>query len=198
MLVWGSVLDAVAADPLPIIARVEAHYSAVKTLRADFVQTVHSDLYGDDTQAGRLAIARPGRMRWDFTGDGRVYLITEDRVSIWTPAEGQLLRYPYTPSGADSLLQSLDHVDELFAVSAPAQPTDGGVVLDLTAKAGGGGPSVRLTLGPDLGLTRISLSDSMGTKTEIVFSHVVAGAPIEPSTWTLAVPPDARIIDGMP
>ncbi|MBA2319834.1 MAG: outer membrane lipoprotein carrier protein LolA, partial [Deltaproteobacteria bacterium] len=159
-------LSALAADPVPLVARVEAHYGSVSTLKAAFVQTVRSPTYGDDVQAGTLAVARPGRMRWDFTGDGRVYLVAENRVSIWTPAEKQLLRYPYTPTGADSLLQSLDHVDELFTVTAPDQPSDGGVILDLASKDTSlAGTRVRLVLAPDLSLRQVQLTDPMGTKT---------------------------------
>jgi outer membrane lipoprotein-sorting protein len=193
------VAAALAADPAPIVARVEAHYAAVKTLRADFVQTVRSPAYGDDVQAGRMTIARPGRMRWDFTGDGRVYLVAADRVSIWTPAEKQLLRYPYTPTGASSLLQSLDHVGELFTVTAPEQPANGGVLLDLAGKgADAGASTVRLVLRPDLSLEQVTLLDPLGTRTEIAFTNVAADTAVPESTWTLDLPKDAKIVDGMP
>lgn len=196
---WGLILGAVAlaADPAPIVERIEAHYGAVTSLQASFVQTVKSPVYGDDVQPGRMTLERPGKMRWDFTGDGRVYLTDGKTLTIYTPEAKQAIQYPYTPSGADGLLQSLDRVGDLFTVTAPDPQPATGVVVDLAPKSPDGQVAkVRLTLSAGLDLQRIELTDPMGTKTELVFTDVRAGAALDPATFRFTPPKGTTIISG--
>ncbi len=194
---WGLVLAgmALAADPAPIVERIEAHYGAVTSLQASFVQTVKSPLYGDDVQPGRMTLQRPGKMRWDFTGDGRVYVTDGKMLTMYTPDAKQAIQYPYTPTGADGLLQSLDRVGDLFTVTAPDPQPPTGVVVDLAPKTADGQLSkVRLTLSAGLDLQKIELTDAMGTKTEMVFTDVKAGAALDPATFQFVPPAGTQVI----
>lgn len=186
-----------AADPAPLVARVEAHYAGVTTLQAGFVQTVHSPTYGDDVQRGRMVLQRPGKMRWDFTGDGRVFLSDGTTLTVWQPDVNQVMRYPYTPGGPDSLLQSLDHVGELYTVTAPDPQPASGAVLDLVPKqADGTVAKVRLTLSASLDLQKVELTDPVGTRTELVFSDVKTGGTVDAATFTFVPPKGAQVISG--
>ena len=192
---WWWLGIAWAADPAPLVAKVEARYAGVQTLEARFVQTVRSSLYGEDVQAGRMVLQRPGQMRWDFTGDGRQYIADGKTLTAYTPASRQAIQYPYTPTGADSLLQSLDRVDELFRVVAPdPQPADGGIVLRLTPKGPDQVQEVTLRLGKDLALQQVSLQDAAGGVTVLDFTDVRAGHAVPASTFQFAPPAGTQVI----
>jgi outer membrane lipoprotein carrier protein len=188
-----------AADPGPIVARIEARYAKVATLTASFTQTVHSAIYGDDVQSGTIAIARPGRMRWDFTGDGRIFVSDGTTMWIYTPAAKQALKYPYTPTGANGLLQSLDRVGELFDVTAPDPQPAHGVLVDLAPKQADGQVSkIRLTLSSDLSLQQLDLVDPTGAATSLVFSAVKLDAIVPESTFAFVPPAGTAVVDGAP
>src|SRR5688572_6389790 len=99
---------AVAAEPGPapspppsaevdaLVHRVEARYQAITTLKAGFVQTTRSPVYGDDTQNGTLWLERPNHMRWAFDGERDGKLFVADGTYLWisTTADKQVVKTP--------------------------------------------------------------------------------------------------------
>jgi outer membrane lipoprotein carrier protein len=105
---------------------LDAYLSQLKTLRAEFEQTV-TDGRGDTVQSstGKFVIMRPGRFRWEVTPQGSTsaQLMIADGKNLWfydadldqvsvKPAATSL---PATPA---SLLSGDGDIRELFRVSS--------------------------------------------------------------------------------
>jgi outer membrane lipoprotein carrier protein len=110
---------------------LDTYLSQLKTLRAEFAQTV-TDGKGQEVQKaqGTLTIVRPGRFRWELTPEGGApQLMVADGRNLWfydrdleqvsvKPATAALTA---TPAG---LLSGDGNIRELFTV-APAGKKDG-------------------------------------------------------------------------
>ena len=76
-----------------LVRRIEARHRAARSLTARFIQTYRSGMLGHEiVESGRLALKRPGRMRWDYEepeektfvadGDAFYFYVPEDRQVI--------------------------------------------------------------------------------------------------------------------
>lgn len=63
---------------------VERYYNSAKTLEARFEQKHHAG-GRQRVESGKLAIRKPGRMRWDYA-NGKVFLVDGKRVWFFQPA----------------------------------------------------------------------------------------------------------------
>lgn len=79
-----------AADARTMAAHVQGFYAARSTLELDFTQTYWSDAYGRTlrTSRGVMRVARPGRLRFDYTAPlGQVLVAVDDEVIHFEPGE---------------------------------------------------------------------------------------------------------------
>lgn len=85
---------AVAAEPAPAVAAVEAWLKETRTLEGRFEQTLLSGALGTGlSESGCLWIERPGRMRWDYENPERkVALVHGHRTALYLEAERQWIR----------------------------------------------------------------------------------------------------------
>lgn len=184
-----------AADA--IVAAVEAKYADVTAMRASFVQTVRNPVFGDDVQEGNVVLARPSRMRWTFGADERQFVTDGSTMWIWSKADNQVIRYEgFTPSagGAESLLTSLDRLDELFAVDV-RESSAAGTRLTLTPREEGQVKGVELSLTADLLVDEVVITDAFDQVTELDFSAVELNVAAPPALFTFAIPAGAELIE---
>jgi len=94
-----AVIGAQGTDPAALAAKVQQRYNGIKDIQADFVQTyVGGVLRTKTTESGKVAIKRPGKMRFtytkpekkEFVSDGaRLYAhMVADKQVIVSPAPG--------------------------------------------------------------------------------------------------------------
>ena len=94
-----AVIGAQGTDPTALAAKVQQRYNGIKDVQADFVQTyVGGVLRTKTTESGKVAIKRPGKMRFtytkpekkEFVSDGvRLYAhMVADKQVIVSPAPG--------------------------------------------------------------------------------------------------------------
>ncbi len=191
-------VEAPAVDPL--IARVEAHYGKVKTLQMSFTQTVSSPLYGEQVQKGTVAFGRPGKMHWHFVEDNKHYYSTGSTMWVYLASDKQAFKYGnWDPSGSpESLLHSLDHLDELFTVASTTS-TEAGHVLSLKPKGDSAVNQVELTLDPSLSVTQVALVDVADSRTVLAFTDVKLDAELPADTFSFTAPAGVEVIDaGLP
>lgn len=72
-----------------VAARVQAFYDRTSSLRVDFAQHYWSNVYRRTTTSrGRLAILRPGRIRFDYTTpSGKVVVSDGERFTYYEPGD---------------------------------------------------------------------------------------------------------------
>ncbi|MBT3222809.1 MAG: outer membrane lipoprotein carrier protein LolA, partial [Proteobacteria bacterium] len=113
------VAAAFAGDASEVLAGVEKKYTGVTVMKADFVQTTRSALFGEEQQKGDVTLKRPSMMLWNFTNE-KQFVTDGKSMWIYTKADNQVILYDDisgATSTADSLLQSLDRLGDLFDVS---------------------------------------------------------------------------------
>ncbi len=183
--------DARAAD------RLEAALASLSGLRAEFRQTV-TDASGRQTEAaeGSVALARPGRFRWDYRTPAQ--LIVSDGATVWLydidlaqvtvrPAADSLAGTPaLLLSGQEDLASAFEVTDggeqEGLAWSR-LRPRDGeSDFTDLRVGVAGGE------------LRRMTLRDRLGQTTELEFSRIERNPRFEAGTFTFVPPPGVDIV----
>lgn len=191
-----------AGDPKPVVSAVEAKYATVNALSAKFTQVTKSELYGADQQAGTMVLQRPGSMRWVFDGDGKQFVTDGKTMWIYNAADNQVIRYDdvsKSAATADSLLQSLDRISEIFDIALLA---DTEVEKRLSLKPRGEAAAqvkrIELGLGADLVLREVTILDAFDTSTTLQFKDVQLDPKVPEGTFTFEVPKGAEVIGTNP
>ncbi len=191
----------VAADTAAL-ARVQDYVAALRTLRAEFRQEV-SDASGAvrEQADGVLALAKPGRFRWDYrnpseqllVSDGEtVWLYDVDLAQVTVRSVGQSLSN--TPA---MLLSGTGNVDETFDVKADGS-ADGLDWVQLEPKLDDTDfRSVRLGFaGKEL--LRMELSDRLGQTTRIQFTRIERNPVLEPGLFSFTPPAGVDVVGAAP
>src|SRR5437867_4460221 len=136
--------SAVLAETLGDVVRdLEAAYSRVTDLRAEFTQTAFNKSLNQTIPAqGTVYLKKGGRLRWEYTEPTPQEIVSDGRkLWVYTPALNQVNvgDAPEALAGpAGSFLAGLGRLRSEFQVRFlnPAQPKDaeGNWVLDLTPK----------------------------------------------------------------
>lgn len=139
VLISGSLAVPVAAqetvDPWAVLAAARNALVAASPLEAEFLQTfTPAGFSTGDTEGGRLYLALPDCLRWDYRDPfPRSYLICDGIVHIWSPgdSEGRRLHVDRTEEpGLDLLLLSVEALQQRYrATLGPTGEGDFEVVL---------------------------------------------------------------------
>lgn len=200
-LLASLLFAAAAAAQTPL----DTYLTHLKTLRADFAQTV-TDGKGEQVQKaeGKLVIVRPGRFRWELTPDGGApQLMVADGRNLWfydrdleqvsvKPATAALTA---TPAG---LLSGDGNIRELFTV-APAGRKDGFDWVLVTPKESDADfREARLAFGTgsrqEGELKRMVLKDKLGQTVRLDFFKSERNPPVAETEVTFTPPPGADVI----
>jgi outer membrane lipoprotein carrier protein len=189
---------ALAEDTAPIVKAVEAKYSTVDAIQANFQQTTHNATFGDDVQSGEVTFKRPRKMFWNFTSGAKKQFVT-DGTTMWvyTAEDNTVIRYDDLGSSAgsttaESLLQSLDKLDTLFDIVI--LPATTGHALELTPKTAGQIKKVHLELDNDYVVQKVAITDAFDNVTEIAFTGVKLNPTVADTMFTFQVPAGAEVI----
>jgi outer membrane lipoprotein carrier protein len=187
-----------ALDRDQIVEGVRKKYTDVTSLKASFTQTTKSAVFGDETVSGDLVVKRPGMMRWAF-GEEKQFITNGQKMWIYTAADKQVIVYDDISSqrsAADSLLTSMDKLDEQFSI-AVLSSTDAAHSLELKPKvADGQFKVVRLTLDGAFLPVRVEIVDSFDNVTELSFSNVVLNVSAPDSLFTFTAPAGVTVVSG--
>lgn len=203
MLVWFAQV-AFAGEPAldALLQQLAAKYGSVSVLRGSFVQTTGS-VYGDQTQNGTVVLKRPGRMRWEFTGDaqggGKQFVSDGSTLWIYSPAEKQVIRVANFGAQAESafaVFQSLDKLGQLYAVKL-GENSPASHQLIVTPKPGDEAQFTKLVLTFDakLDIDELSITDSFATVTRMDFTKLVAGGEARDDVFSFTVPAGVQVVD---
>lgn len=185
-----------ATEVSEIVSAVEAKYKDVTSLKAKFTQTTRSELFGDETLKGDLAVERPSKMRWAF-GAEKLFVTDGKKMWIYTAEEKQVIEYDDISSQrstADSLLTSLDKLDEHFNIEVVSSDAEKGHVLMLKPVEEGQFKTIRLTLDKDLMIGAVVITDTFDNITELSFTEVELNAKLEASMFTFSAPDGVDVV----
>ena len=184
---------------------LDTYLTHLKTLRADFEQTV-TDGKGSQVQKaqGTLVIVRPGRFRWELTpAGGSPQLMVADGKDLWfydrdleqVSVKAATAALTATPAG---LLSGDGNIRELFTVS-PAGKKDGfDWVLVSPKQSDADFREARLGFGTDsrkqAELRRMVLKDKLGQTVHLDFFKSERNPPVAEAEVKFTPPPGADVI----
>ena len=180
------------------VDRLKAFIAGAKTAEADFSQTV-SDKTGRVTQqaSGRMAFARPGKFRWDYTapyeqvivGDGvKLWLYDADLEQVTVKSLGDVI------AGTPAALLAGDNSIEKYFTLKNAGEAGGLEWLEATPKNKDTTfERIRMGFKGDV-LVQMELDDFFGQRTTLKLSRFVRNPSIPASRFTFTPPKGADII----
>jgi outer membrane lipoprotein carrier protein len=183
----------------------ESSYRDVKSLRAGFTQTYTS---GGRTriEAGRVALARGGLMRWDYQRPGEKLFISDGKqVSLYVSEEHQLTRSPVKSSEDFRVpFEVLLNRVNLRRVFAQVELADAALDHDPAGHVLRAFPkkqfaedysNVLIELSPQLDVQRLVVNYPDHSRMEFRFDHIERN-PLLPRTLFQFIPPaGTEIID---
>ncbi len=181
------------------VERLKAFIAGAKTAEADFSQTV-ADKTGRVTQqaSGRMAFARPGKFRWDYTapyeqvivGDGvKLWLYDADLEQVTVKSLGDVI------AGTPAALLAGDNSIEKYFILKNAGEAGGLEWLEATPKNKDTTfERIRMGFKGDV-LAQMELDDFFGQRTTLKLSRFVRNPTIVPSRFTFTPPKGADVID---
>ena len=186
-----------------LVKAVEATYSNVESLSADFEQTSKSAAF-ELTMKGSVSLAKPRQMRWDTTSDPAGSLVVSDGNKLWMylPGDKQVHVYQDLSSSASGsmamdILGDLGSLDEKFETSM-GEADAGSYAVVLKPKPGMESSYLQIELvvaKSDYKLEKVTLTDLFGGLTIYSFSSLKLNPQLKQSTFTFVVPKGVEVID---
>ena len=207
-VIGGSL--AVAGSPPPasehgeVVAGLQAWLDGTITLEARFRQSLISGALGTGaSESGRLALERPGRLRWDYLDPERkTALLLGDRTFLYLEGDRQYIRGRLQAEQAlfPRLLAGSERIGSLFSSTLVATPRAGGngsYRLRLVPRGTPGGvASVTLDLRPrSFAIERAEIIDELGNRTTYALSDVKRNAELPVGCFAFEPPPGTEVID---
>lgn len=171
---------ALAPSEQELVRRVEAYFNGITTLEGRFTQ-----LAQDGRMAtGRLWLARPGRLRFDYDPPSRVKLIATDwRVIFVDAAVKQVNTVPLSQTPLAFLLDREVKLSGDLAVTEVARRAGEIALTVVRSKEPEQGRVVVVLAENPLELRRWSITDPQGFTTTILLDELVTGRPVDPALF---------------
>jgi outer membrane lipoprotein carrier protein len=174
-------------------------FKGLQTLQAEFVQTV-KDSRGNatDQSAGKLAIKKPGKFRWDYARPNAQTIVSDGkRIWLYDPELEQVTirRADLSLNGTPAMLLSGEgDLRDSFVVEHVEQ-RDGMTVINLSPKRADTDfklLQVALNKGQ---LTAMSLTDKLSQTTLLEFKQLKRNTTVAESQFIFNVPKGVDVID---
>ena len=199
LLPWAALPD----EPADASAagRLEAALKGVTSFRAEFRQTV-TNAAGQQTESaeGTVALARPGRFRWDYRVPEQ--LIVSDGTTVWL-YDADLAQVTVRPAaealvGTPALLLS-GQADLRAEFDVSDGGTDDGLAWCLLAPrdAQSDFRELRVGIGDGL-LRRMVLVDRLGQTTRLDFDRIERNPRLDPEGFRFSPPPGVDVVGRAP
>jgi outer membrane lipoprotein carrier protein len=193
--------------PAQVIDRASKAFSAARTVRATFEQTLANPATGSETKAtGELVLQQPNRVSVRFTqpaGDR----VVGDGSWLWvylpSAAPNQVIKLPAKGkgvTGVDVIGDLLTQPRSRYAVAGGGAATIGGRatrIVTLTPKADGQ-PIDRARVwvdDADAAVRQVELTDANGLVRTLRMTSWTLNANVPASTFKFDVPAGARVVD---
>ena len=195
-----AVLFVAAASPDAVLASLEKAGQALKTMKADFVETKVLVLLNDKQETrGDVMLQVPGRLRWNYTApQPSVMMIKDGAFARYIPKSKQVFRGP-ARGEADLLVgfgPGAAGLGKKYQVTLVGTEPVGGApawVLDLKPRAGESGlfSGIRLWVDEVRSIpVQTQLTEPTGDYTTIRFERVVVNGRLPAGAFDLKLPKD--------
>jgi outer membrane lipoprotein carrier protein len=183
--------------------RVDKHYNQLHSLKASFTES-YAGMGRRRTESGTLLLAKPGRMRWDYSQPaGKLFVLDGKYAWFYTHGSGQAQRIPAKElddlrSPLRFLLGHTQVEKELVNLHLTAGPNG---AYTLTGQPKGQEqriPRMSLTVTASGTILAIEGEESDGSTTRFVFGGEQVNAPAPAGLFRFTPPPGVKILDALP
>ena len=186
--------------------RVQAWADALRGFEADFEQVSYPVAFGGGvappatTSKGRVFLARPGRMRWNYEEPAKSQVVSDGReLWIYDPTSQEVQHLEATQGFLDAaaleFLMGEGRLVETFDVSVPDCEGEE-VSLELVPRADAGYERLGLRVRPGTGeVVATTLVDLLGNRTHVRFKRVRSDRAPAPSHFRFEVPAGVEVIE---
>lgn len=198
----STVSRAAEMTPHEIATRLQQAYDGTRTLRADFKQTAAVSggrkRYGE----GKLAVLKPGRIRWDYSApDIQVLLSDGKKFTMYFAKSSQMIIQSideYLSSDVTySFFTGTGDILRDFEVSASElEAEEGTLAIKLMPRKPH--PQVDYlhiwVTKKDFAIKRLEIVDQFGSRTELQFSNMVLNQAVPEAHFAFSPPPGTETI----
>lgn len=193
-----------AACAASLTARVQARYDRMRELEARFTQRTLSALSpSGDVTSGRVALAKPGKMRWSYEMP-EPSLVVSDGATLWIydPRAKEAQKFAvgeqFLSGAAFQFLLGSGRIVDDFRVSADRCDAPR-AKLTLTPKKDATYQSLELEIDTASGEAHATaVLDLFGNRTEVEFSEIRYDPGLDASTFRFAPGPGVRVVELAP
>lgn len=196
-----------SADRLDeVLAEMKKAGDALETLSADFEQTDHDFILEDqEVSTGKLFVAVPGRIRWEYlTPAPKVLLVKDERVRLYVPSANQVHEFQQGKggrSGGADLLVGFGRSNEKIAENYDAslvEESAKSVVLKLVPKPDSAASlftAIELTVDKKTWTPTSSVfHEPTRDRSVIVFQNMVLNGELPADVFELELPKNVQIV----
>jgi outer membrane lipoprotein carrier protein len=196
-----------AQSPQAIMDRAVSNYASMKTMRAEFTQTITNPLTGSSSVSrGELLRRQPNLLAINFT-DPKGDRVVADGKAVWvylpSSAPGQVVRLTSSAKVAGNLDPGalfLSSPQTRYTMTGAGTAVVSGVKSDvviLTPKASNV-PFARAKVWVDASsgaVKQFEVTDANGLTRFVTITRLTANSQIDRSEFSFTPPPNARILD---
>jgi outer membrane lipoprotein carrier protein len=200
------LIHALQGDVSSVLARAEAAYRELRSLRAEFEQTIVNPMLGDpETSRGTLYLMPPSRFAMKFA-DPEGDRIVADGEWLWayTPSTvpGQVIRQAVPQAGAATpnlFAQFVERPLERYQATSAGADTVAGEAVDLVTLVPkvAGLPFRRVTIAVSRRtglLRRLAITEESGQRRTLVLTSLTPNAPVPPREVRFEVPRGVKVV----
>jgi outer membrane lipoprotein-sorting protein len=180
---------ALSAEDRADVQRVEQYLNGIHSLAAHFEQ------FGQDggTAGGRVFVARPGRMRFEYAAPSPILLLADGTWVVYI--DNQLKQVSYLPiSSTPAWFLLRDKISLADGVTITKFERGPGVIrISLVENKSPENGLLTLTFADKpLELKQWTIVDQQGKSTTVVLDDARFGVPVDPKAFTFVDPRDKR------
>ncbi len=184
---------------IDLLNRLQKHYRQTSSFSAKFKEQITPAGGTKREREGTVYYRKPGRMRWEFGGPDQEVIVSDGKqLYSYQPDLNQVIETPleqaFRSSSAASFLLGIGNVQRDFDASVPSTPPADGL-KHVALKPKNGGDTIAMGLDPStLDLRALRLTDALGDITELTFSDINNGAPLDDKLFAFVPPAGADIV----
>jgi chaperone LolA len=197
--IYGSN-DGLTIDTL--IDRIQANYDRTHALTAEFVQVATlTSIDQQQTSAGRLFIAKPHHIRWEYTQpDAQTILYDGSTLHIYTPRRQQVLQSKIAEDNRNNVallfLAGVGRLREAFNITLlPNTETDRRRLRLLPHSPQASFTELHIAVNSEnYFIEQLTIHDTIGNITKIHLNALETRSALPAQTFELMLPPHTEVI----
>ena len=202
----GESPSAQALSAQELAARVDYHYDSLHSLKASFTES-YTGLGMDRTESGTLLLAKPGRMRWDYSSTpGKVFLLDGKFGWFYTPGAPQVQRVAAKElddlrSPLRFLLGHTELEKELTGLNVAPDASHSGDMILIGQPRGQEQRVSRVALSVEAAsgaIVTLEIDETDGAVTRFTFTAQQPDAAIPPGAFHFTPPQGIPVVDSPP